>query len=73
MEALPIIAQLHIPRNNLYLEGWGRSPLLPNRVAISGSIATHALLATAGTEATMSLQTGYLACDSVCFLPLPQS
>lgn len=57
MEALPVIAQLHIPRNNLYLEGRGRSPLLLNWVAISGSVATHALLATAGTEATRRLQT----------------
>lgn len=69
MEALPIIVQLHIPRNNLYLEGVGRSPLLPNWVAISVSLATRALLATAGTDAMTSLQTWYLACD--CLLPSP--
>lgn len=58
-EALPIIAQLHIPRNNLYLE-MGR-PLLPNWVAISNSVAIYALLAVAGTEATMGLQAWGLA------------
>lgn len=70
-EALPIIAQLHIPRNNLYLE-MGR-PLLPNWVAISNSVAIYALLAVAGTEATMSLQAWGLAWDYLCLLPLPQS
>lgn len=56
-EALPIIAYLHIPRNNLYLEGlWGGGSFLPNWVAISDSAATHALLAIAGTEVTMRLQ-----------------
>lgn len=59
-EALPIIAQLHIPRNNLYLE-MGRPPFLPNWVAISDSVATYALLAVAGTEATVGLQAWGLA------------
>lgn len=44
-EALPIIAQLHIPRNNLYLEGVGEASSLLNWVAISDSVATDALLA----------------------------
>lgn len=71
MEALPVIAQLHIPRNNSYLEGWGRSPLLPNWVAISSSVASHALLAAAGTGAARSLQSRSLTCHPVCSAPLP--